>query len=202
MNGGRHMYKMLSTIIYSGIKLFRLLKIEGKENIPYNHRFIVTCSHKGWVDVIILAISLYPTPVHYMAKQELFAGKCGDRFFRSVKAFPVNRENPGPSALKIPIKLLKENKCVGIFPSGTRTSEDVPLKRGAVTIALKANAPLLPASFQGPATLSDLFKGTKSSVVFGKPMMFDDIKKMDKNEQINEAVRLLEQEMRELEAKH
>lgn len=36
-------------------------------------------------------------------------------------SFPVNRENLNPSTLKIPFKLLKE--CVGIFPSGTRTSE-------------------------------------------------------------------------------
>ena len=46
----------------------------------------------------------------------------------SLNAFPVDRENPGPSTLKRPVNLLKENKTVGIFPTGHRTSEGAPLK--------------------------------------------------------------------------
>lgn len=55
-------------------------------------------------------------------------------FLKKMHAFPVNRENPGPSALKIPLKLLKENKVVGIFPSGTRTDEEVPLKEARLQL--------------------------------------------------------------------
>ena len=168
------LYYLFSSILFVMIKLFNLLKVKGKENLPAGERYVVTCSHKGWVDVIMLAIAMYPIPVHYMAKKELFEGKIRKMFFHSIKAFPVNRENPGPSTLKIPLKLLKENKCVGIFPSGTRTSEDIPLKRGAVTIALKANAPLIPAVFNGPTNFSQIFKGKKSVVEFGKPIVFSE----------------------------
>ena len=46
----------------------------------------------------------------------------------SLNAFPVDRENPGPSTLKRPVNLLKD-KTVGIFPTGHRTSaEGAPLK--------------------------------------------------------------------------
>jgi len=102
------MYRLISTILLLLVKMFRLLKVKGKEHIPSDERFVVTCSHRGWVDVIMLALALYPIPVHYMAKQELFKGKWRDRFFRSINAFPVNRENPGPSALKIPMQILKK----------------------------------------------------------------------------------------------
>ena len=53
--------------------------------------------------------------------------------------------------IKRPIKLLKENKTVGIFPTGHRTSaEGAPLKRGAATIAMLGKAPILPAAYVGP----------------------------------------------------
>lgn len=194
------LYHVFSSILFVLIKLFNLLKVKGKENLPTERRYVVTCSHKGWVDVIMLAIAMYPIPVHYMAKKELFEGKWKNRFFQSIKAFPVNRENPGPSTLKIPLKLLKENKVVGIFPSGTRTNEDVPLKKGAVTIALKANAPLIPAVFKGPTNFSDLFKGRKSYVEFGKPIVFPAGEKgKSRDEIIEESLQLLENEMRRLE---
>ncbi|MBY0123051.1 1-acyl-sn-glycerol-3-phosphate acyltransferase [Bacillus sp. S/N-304-OC-R1] len=194
------LYHIFSSILFVLIKLFNRLEIRGKANIPSGQRYVVTCSHKGWVDVIMLAIALYPTPVHYMAKKELFEGKWKNRFFQSIKAFPVNRENPGPSTLKIPLKLLKENKCVGIFPSGTRTNEDLPLKRGAVTIAAKANAPLLPAVFKGPTNFSQLFKGEKSIVVFGEPIIFQKEQKDGRKEDIIEKhVELLVNEMKNLE---
>ncbi|MDQ0272859.1 lysophospholipid acyltransferase family protein [Cytobacillus purgationiresistens] len=196
------MYKLCSTLIYILMKTFHLFQMKGKENIPSDERYVVTCSHKSIIDVIVLAIALYPTPVHFMAKKELFEGKFRNRFFRSIKAFPVNRENPGPSTLKTPLKILKDNKCVGIFPSGTRTSEDMPLKRGAVTIALKADAPLLPADYKGPTKISQFLKGEKSSIIFGEPMLFGEIRKLHKNEQIDAAVEDLEKEMKRLEKLH
>lgn len=194
------LYKLFTSILFGFIKLFNLLEVKGKENIPPGQRYVVTCSHKGWVDVIMLAIAMYPIPVHYMAKKELFQGKWKNKFFQSIRAFPVNRENPGPSTLKIPLKLLKENKCVGIFPSGTRTNEDIPLKRGAVTIALKANAPLVPAVFKGPANFSQLLKGGKSFVTFGEPLLFqDECKELKREEMIEKYVIMLEEQMRGME---
>jgi len=194
------LYHLFSSILFVIIKLFNLLEVKGKENLPSGERYVITCSHKGWVDVIMLAIAMYPIPIHYMAKKELFEGRLKKKFFQSIKAFPVNRENPGPSTLKVPLKLLKENKCVGIFPSGTRTSEDIPLKKGAVTIALKSNAPLIPAAFNGPTNFSELFKGKKSVVEFGKPIVFpnnEDGKRRD--EIIEDSLHFLEIETKKLE---
>ena len=56
------------------------------------------------------------------------------------------------STLKRPVNLLKENKTVGIFPTGHRTSaEGAPLKRGASTIVIKVRQSAnLPAAYVGP----------------------------------------------------
>ena len=63
----------------------------------------------------------------------------------SLNAFPVDRENI--STLKRPVNLLKENKTVGIFPTGHRTSAEGSIKRGASTIAMLGKAPILPAAY-------------------------------------------------------
>src|SRR5699024_12113611 len=70
-------------------------------------------------------------------------------------SFPTRRSS---DLIKVPKKLLKENKVVGIFPSGTRTSEEVPLKRGAVTIAASSKVPIIPVAYHGPNNFKDLFK--------------------------------------------
>ena len=94
-------------------------------------------------------------------QKELFEGKFKNWFFKNVNAFPVDRANPGPSTLKIPSRLLKEGKVVGIFPSGTRSAEDVSLKAGAVTIAMRSNVPLVPATYVGPSSVKELIKGKR-----------------------------------------
>src|SRR5699024_11513509 len=88
--------------------------------------------------ILWLGVSVLPKKINYMAKKELFTSGWLKWLMESLKAFPVDRENPGPSSIKIPRKLIKEGEIVGIFPSGTRSSEDVPLKRGTVTIARSA----------------------------------------------------------------
>lgn len=193
------MYKLISTLLYVLVKVLRLLVVRGKDNLPTHNKFVVTCSHKGWIDVIMLALALYPRPVHFMAKRELFASKVIGWFLRSIYAFPVNRENPGPSTLKTTIKLLKEEKCVGIFPGGTRTTEEIPLKRGAVTIALKANALLIPVAYKGPATVKELLQGRRSIIEIGVPL---EIKygNADRDELIEIYLNKLETEIRRMES--
>src|SRR5699024_4858140 len=103
-------------------------------------------------------------------KIELFQNRFLKWLMQKLNAFPVDRENPGPSAIKTPRRLLGDGKIVGIFPSGTRTSEEVPLKRGAVTIAGRSKATIIPAAYQGPNTFSDLLKFKRPKLIFGSPI--------------------------------
>ncbi len=113
-------------------------------------------------------------------QKELFEGKFKNWFFKNVNAFPVDRANPGPSTLKIPSRLLKEGKVVGIFPSGTRSTEDVSLKAGAVTIAMRSNVPLIPAAYIGPSSVKELIKGKRAQLIFGDPIQIDAEEQIDR----------------------
>lgn len=130
------MYNFISKILdVILVKMSKSLYVIGKENIPKDSKYVVTCTHESYNEVIMLGMALLPNQIHYMAKKELFRNQWAGKFLKSLNAFPVDRENPGPSTLKKPVNLLKEHKTIGIFPTGHRTSvEGAPLKRGAATI--------------------------------------------------------------------
>jgi 1-acyl-sn-glycerol-3-phosphate acyltransferase len=146
------------------------LCIRNRENLPTDTGFVIACSHKGWVDVVALGTAVLPHQIHFMAKKELFNHILTSNVLKKLNAFPVDRNNPGPSSIKTPIKLTKEGHIVGIFPSGTRTEEDVPLKRGAVTIASMAKVPIVPAVYKGPANVKELFSKNSIVISFGNPI--------------------------------
>ncbi|RVT58317.1 lysophospholipid acyltransferase family protein [Niallia taxi] len=164
------MYTFTSNFANIVLKIFGRSVAIHKDKLPKDTGYVVACSHIGWVDVVALGTAMLPNQIHFMAKKELFAKPNAGKFLTSINAFPVDRENPGPSSIKTPVKLLKEKKIVGIFPSGTRTSEDVPLKRGAATIANLAKVPIVPAAFSGPTDVKGLLKGKKIRVIFGDPI--------------------------------
>ncbi|MBA3926472.1 lysophospholipid acyltransferase family protein [Listeria rustica] len=155
-------------------------KVQNKDKIP-EAPFVVVSTHTSWMEILYLGFAIKPLQIHYMAKQELFKTKTLNWLMRHLNAFPVNRENPGPSAIKLPIRLLKDGKVVGIFPSGTRKSAGLHLKRGAVTVALKGKVPILPAVYDGPKTVGELFKRKKVIIRFGDPIPFND-KDIDQKE--------------------
>lgn len=190
------MYKFASTVLHIVFQKFGKQVITiNKEKVP-DEPYIVTCTHTGYVEVIMLALSLYPTEINYMAKKELFSKDWSNKFFHSVNAFPVDREKPGPSTLKIPVKLLNKGKSVGIFPSGHRAEAGgAPLKRGAATIAVLSNKPIVPAAFEGPNQVKSMFGfRQKSFIKFGDaidPSTFSsDLKKSEK---IAKVMELLEE---------
>ncbi|MDO3413344.1 lysophospholipid acyltransferase family protein [Saccharibacillus sp. CPCC 101409] len=164
------LYQPIARFARMLLRGFGKFEIIGAEKLPKEGGYVITCTHRGWMDVVALGTSILPAEVHFMAKKELFSKKIADKFLRDINAFPVDRENPGPSSLKVPIQLLKQGKTIGIFPSGTRTSEDVPLKRGAVTIANLAKVPIVPAAYSGPKGLKDLLRGEKTRIVIGDPI--------------------------------
>lgn len=164
------MYKFIAKVVYGilGVNGSKA-KVYGKENIPKEGGFVVACTHNGYIDILNLGISMLPKEVHFMAKKQLFDVKGLGWLITRLNAFPVDRDNPGPSVIKIPRQLIKEGKVVGIFPSGTRSSENSELKAGAVTIAQLAKTEILPAAYIGPKDAKGVFKRQKGYLIYGKP---------------------------------
>ena len=194
------MYSIISKILdVILVKMAKSLYVIGKENIPKDSKYVVTCTHESYNEVIMLGMALLPNQIHYMAKKELFSNKWGGKFLSSLNAFPVDREKPGPSTLKRPINLLKEHKTVGIFPTGHRTAmEGAPLKRGAATIAMLGKAPILPAAYVGPKKIHGLITG-QAMIKIGEPIDTSDIPKdLKRNEKVEYLTKEIEKRTNEL----
>lgn len=190
------MYKFIANIVdgilgVNGSKA----KVYGRENIPKEGGFVIACTHNGYIDILNLGISMLPREVHFMAKKQLFDMKGLGWLIKRLNAFPVDRDNPGPSVIKIPRQLIKEGKVVGIFPSGTRSSENSELKAGAVTIAQLAKAEIVPAAYIGPKNAKGVFKRQKGYLIYGKPFTVEAGK-----EGREKSVQLLEEELNRLTA--
>lgn len=164
------MYKLAANVVKVFLKLMgSKARVYGEENLPKEGGYIIACTHTGYVDILNLGVAMYPKEIHFMAKKQLFEMKGLGWLINRLNAFPVDRDNPGPSVIKIPSQLLKEGKIVGIFPSGTRSAEGTDLKQGAITIAQLSKAQIVPAAYVGARNVGDVFKRGKGYLIYGEP---------------------------------
>ncbi|GAA3021985.1 lysophospholipid acyltransferase family protein [Tetragenococcus solitarius] len=151
---------------------------ENKEMLPQDENYILVAPHRTWWEPLYLAVAASPKKFAFMAKEELFKNPILRFILVHANAFAVKRDNPGPSTIKTPVKLLRNTDLsLLMFPSGTRHSSE--LKGGTVVISRMAKVRIVPCVYQGPLSLKDLFKRKRVTVRFGEPIDLSDIKKTD-----------------------
>lgn len=125
-------------------------KVEGTEYIPNSGGFVVVSNHGSNFDPPLLSAAVR-RPVAYMAKEELFEIPILKNAIRLYGAYPVKRGAVDRNTIKAALAYLDAGWGVGLFLSGTRTSDGkvVDPKPGAALIAAKAQVPLLPVSMWG-----------------------------------------------------
>jgi 1-acyl-sn-glycerol-3-phosphate acyltransferase len=119
-----------------------------------------------------VAYAVYPTQLRYMSKQELFSPSLSRWVLEHVGSIPIDRADPSPSSIKTAVDILRHGGVMLIFPSGTRSDENIVFKRGAATVALHAWVPLVAAFFQGPKQMlvAHLLHRPLIRVTFGSPI--------------------------------
>lgn len=141
---------------------------ENKDVLP-NGPYVLVGPHRTWWDPIYFAVAAAPQKFGFMAKQELFHNPILRFILTHANAFGVDRANPGPSVIKTPVRMIKNQQLgIIIFPSGTRYSTE--LKGGAALIAKLAKVPIVPAVYQGPVKFSKLLARKRVTIRFGTPI--------------------------------
>jgi len=79
-----------------------------------------------------------PKTATLYVKRELFNSTLSRWVLTHGGSLPIDRANPSPSSIKTAIDMLQHGEIILIFPSGTRSEENIAFKRGAATIALHA----------------------------------------------------------------
>lgn len=176
-------FKIVLNIVYGLIILLNgRVRVHNKNNLPKDDTYVLIAPHRSWLDPVFIAIASRPREFVIMAKKELFKIPIFSWLIRKMGAFPVDRQKPGPSAIKTPVKAMKKSdKATLMFPSGTRYSDE--LKGGAITIAKLSKKPIVPAVYIGPYSLKDLLKRQQTHVIFGEPIPIS--RKLDGVDDIN-----------------
>lgn len=152
------------------------LRIVGIENVPSTGGVVVAANHISNFDPPILGVAM-PRPVFYMAKVELFSIPVLGPLIRRLNAFPVDRAAGGTAALRASLRLLKDGRCVVVFPEGGRNVTGTNVEKGgAAFLAAAAGVPILPAAIVGTRRLRPFHRIT---VVFGAPMRLTRNRKSD-----------------------
>jgi 1-acyl-sn-glycerol-3-phosphate acyltransferase len=149
------------------------LSVIAEDRVPRSGPAILAANHDSLLDIPIL-VAATPRPVWFMAKEELFRGAVGARFFRALGGFPVRRGGHDLVAVRSAVEVLRRGRLLGMYPESTRTADLLPFYPGAAWLALATGAPLVPVAIRG--TYESMPRGSslprRSSIVvrFGEPM--------------------------------
>ncbi|MGD2102453.1 MAG: lysophospholipid acyltransferase family protein [Acidimicrobiia bacterium] len=139
------------------------LTVTGRENIDPNRSYVVVANHLSTLDIMVCFLSLQ-LPIRYLAKKELFRIPLLAQAMRAVGIIEVDRA--ARSAIHQSVnqqarKLIAHKRSLIIYAEGTRPRDGVmkSFKKGAFTMAIASQLPVLPLSIHG----------TYEAAVPGKP---------------------------------
>jgi len=165
------MYKLGKTFFYCIFAYLCRWKVAGADNLPSTGPVVVISNHLSLWDPLVVG-SAMKRKVYFMAKEELFHYPLVGCMIRSWGAFPVKRGHTDRKALKNAMEVLRSGHVLGIFPEGTRstTGKLQDFKSGAVSLAVKFGAPILPVGLIGTKNIFSKGRFHSFRVNIGKPI--------------------------------
>jgi 1-acyl-sn-glycerol-3-phosphate acyltransferase len=172
----------------------------GADHVPRDGPVIVAANHVSYFDPVVLGCGMN-RPLTYLAKKELFDIPILGPMIRWLGAYPTDRSAGGVAAVRAAIRVLRDGKCVGIFPEGTRNlTGEAAHKGGAALLASLTGAAVVPAAIVGTR---DAKRFRPIRVAYGEPLHVpardrkaesDDVEKW--TAEIMRQIRLLEESIR------
>lgn len=152
-------------ILYLKIRA-RKLEITGRENLPKEGEpFIIVANHVDYGDPPLLWV-VTKRAIKFWAKRDLTGIVPLDLLLVLILqglfgVIPIKRDAPDLSPIRGARTVLTNGHCVGIFPEGTRNTQEVPILQpaffGAALLARKTGVPIIPIGIQGTRGLLNPF---------------------------------------------
>ena len=145
----------------------------GGGKVPEKGAFVVASNHSQYLDPFYVGM-VVPRRVQWMAKKELFVFPLR-WFFYFLGAFPVDRQKGGRAAIRTATEHLKAGWALGMFPEGTHKQEGASreAKSGAVVLAARSEARILPVYVGSAPGLRARLRGEKLHAYVGEPIEID-----------------------------
>lgn len=189
------------------VKSILRMKREGICTIPQTGPAVIVANHTSGVDPLLIIASCPYRPVGFLIAEEYYHLPLLKHIIRTVECVPVRRGENDIGAFKEALRHLEAGKVLGVFPAGRipLPGEKVEYHEGAIALALRAGAPVIPVHISGTTYMGDLaksfFRLQKTRVRFGKPI---DLSQYDRNaprEMLAELTRQVMAEVDKLGAK-
>ena len=186
---GEFGYRLLTPLMRVLFRLYYNPTIINKEVIPKDGPILIVGNHKHIYNQCLTIMATKRT-IHYMAKKEYFDSKLA-WFFKFVGCISVNRSIHDKEATKQALDILKSGGAIGLFPEGTRNKTKdkllLPFKFGAVSMASKTNATIVPFGITGDYK----FRSKNLTIKYGKPFKVENMTLEEANNKLFEEVKNL-----------
>lgn len=144
--------------------------------LPHDQGAVLVSNHRSTVDPFFIELGS-KRHVHWMVAGEYFRNPAFGWFLRLSQMIPVNRGGIDTAATKKAIRLVSNGGLVGMFPEGRINTTDkfmLPVRPGAVLVALKARVPIVPCYIEGApydgTPWGAFLMASKVTVRFGEPI--------------------------------
>ena len=185
-NDGKFGYVFLRTILKPIFKFYYNPTIIGKEKIPKEGNILIVGNHKHIMDQCLTIIAT-KRMIHWMAKREYFDNWKTRWFFKMSGVIRVDRAIKDEVAKSEALDVLRQGGAIGLFPEGTRNKTDkfmLPFKFGAVSMAAKTDATLVPFGISGDYK----FRSKNLKIIYGEPFKVGDMTLEEANKKLEKEV--------------
>lgn len=147
--------------------------VVGAQRTPERGPLVIAANHQRFFDPVFVCMAV-PRRVQWMAKKELFVPGLR-RLWPVLGAFPVDRQGGARSALRAALEHLSGGWALGIFPEGTRRRRggSPEAKSGAILLAARSGAPVLPVFVEARPGLLARLRGVRCRAYVGDPITLD-----------------------------
>ena len=164
------------------------VRFYGRNNLPESGGVILISNHQSHYDPPLLAVGLRRR-LNFLARKTLFRFKPFGWLIDMLDAIPLDIDGIGFAGIKESFKRLKNGEVILVFPEGGRTwdGEIAPFLQGSLTLAQRTKSAILPAAISGcyevfPRTQKYPKLWGRFRVVYGKPIMYEEIKDLSEKE--------------------
>ena len=190
-----HLKYWLTFIVNLYLKFYHRVEVMNSAYLPKEGGGVIASNHLSHLDgIIINAVTAYHTrrKINFLAAEDVYNKNFLFKFLCDLaNCIPVKRSTSDRVALLKVIKLLKDDKLVGLFPEGQRSRDGNigEAKMGVAIMAIKSGTPIIPLAISGTFEAfprkTKMIKPVKVKLKFGKPLKFE-IEKKPSKERIQE----------------
>lgn len=143
-------YRVMRWLTLILLKVFFRFRVNGSELIPTEGPLVVVANHESFLDPFAVGVALRKRPpATFLAAPWIYEKRIAGAFARRVGTLPAYGEGKEVTALRESIRVLQRGGTVALFPQGGIARDGV--SGGALFMALKGQAPLLPMRVTGAA---------------------------------------------------